>query len=147
MLKKQEETITAYLARAIKNDYWFSLACTEHALSKHDYTSAISFFTSFIERFSQNEHIGLRINYYSIRYDIQDISKRANSIMLALDQVKLLSSIPPEIINKLDEAIKKNRSTFLIVTDISSKEKGEMPMGNLLYKELPFVPEGHFLYK
>ena len=147
-LREYVEALSKQLVHSIPNDYWFPLCCAEYTIDSKDYSSAVVFLNTFIERFSKSTHAGLKIDYYGIKLDTSGIEKRVSSILSSLEQVGLLSSIQEESIKLFEDSLKKERTGYLVVTDISSKARGsKMPMGNLLYKEIPFYPDGYYIHK
>ena len=139
--------IAKQLVQLMPHDYWFPLRCTEYEIASGDYTSASVYFNTFLERFIHSEQEGLKIDYFVYKYDYSSISSRVSTIISSFKRAGFDELITEQQLSAYQEAQQKKRKGFLIITDISSKKKGGMPLGNLIYKDLPDIPEGYLVYK
>ena len=145
--KADVEALSKQLVHTIQDDYWFPLCCVGYELASKEYTSAVSYLNTFFERFVRSEHVGIKLDYYVLNYDIPAITNHVSTILSIFEKVGQLSSIQEQKLKAYQESLHKERAGYLVITDISSKGKGEMPLGNLLYKDLPSVIEGYYIYK
>ena len=141
------EALSKELIDLIQSDYAFPLYCAEYAINTKNYSDAITFLSTCVDRFSNSIHYGLKIDFYFIKFDISDINNRIKNALSICEQEGFSIPYSNEITVKIEEATHKKRSGYYIVTDISSMGKGEMPLGNLIYKDLPFIPGGYFIFK
>ena len=128
--------------------YYFPLICAEKALHMGNVAETYQFFEQFLTRFDKYHYSGISIDYYTIKFDLNDIVHTSTKIIDGLYK----SSEKKEIIDKWSETLNRCKEIPLEPSTVSidcikAFEKGGMPSGNIIYGNPSDIVRGYFILK
>ena len=129
-------------------DCIFPLMCSEYAMRLEDANSMMKYLSIFADRFEKFHLIGIKVDFYTIKIDLENIVNRAASCISYLR----IRNIGDADIVEIEEKINQNKSIPLknsvqVLDSISAFDKGNMPQGNIILGNPLNVVQGFYVYK
>lgn len=128
----------------IPQDYYMPLLMACHMMKENNTEQVVKYFDIFINRFRDYHYKGIMIDFMCFMYDLEYVKSLANQVLVYLSKENI-GTISKQ--NELDESYDKPLEGICSVDYQIDFSKGEMPLQNLFYREIPMVGSGYYLYK
>ena len=128
------------LSEIFEDDYYYPFRCVEESIKRECMTDVIKYLDIFLHRADNTNYGSMLIDFHKITYNMESIINMAELVIKILEFKGYDCTERKKQINHLkDKSYDEINHFDRIGTFAKSKE---MPIGNLLYKDLPDIPEG-----